>query len=150
MKCGVPLGAQEGATEGGDEAGAPANAPAPDRLIMRAHVNMLFSFLPMIFTLGLYYFWWRSEYIELRTDRLIYRTGLISKKERAASLDQVQDVLVEQGLFGRIFGYGTIAIETAGSDRTEFTFRRIAGPDDLRDAILDAQSALQARTAARG
>ena len=122
-------------------------APPSDRLIKRAHQNKLFAILPTIFTLGFYYFWWRSKYIELRADRLIYRTGLISKKERAASLEQVQDVSVDQGFLGRVFGYGTIAIETAGSDATEFTFARVAGPEELRDAILDAQTALQARAA---
>ena len=149
MSCGAALAAAEGADRKG--AGPTARTPAPprDRLIKRVHQNKLFAILPTIFTLGFYYFWWRSKYIELRADRLIYRTGLISKAERAASLEQVQDVSVDQGFLGRLFGYGTIAVETAGSDATEFTFARVAGPEELRDAILDAQTALQSRDSDR-
>lgn len=64
--------------------------------------------------------------------RVVLKTGFISRKAYDILLDKVEGVIVEQGIFGRMFGYGTIIIKgTGGSSqpyvkiKDPFTFKRM-------------------------
>jgi uncharacterized membrane protein YdbT with pleckstrin-like domain len=97
----------------------------------------------MPLTLGLYYLWWKAHHIEVTTRRLILRQGVFSRQERSVALDQILDVVVTKGFLGRLFNFGDISIQTAGSTGTEFHFEHVANPLDLRDTIYQAQEALR-------
>ncbi len=47
--------------------------------------------------------------------RVIGKAGFINSAALDAPLNKVQNVTVSSGLFGKIFGYGNIKVETAGS-----------------------------------
>jgi len=47
--------------------------------------------------------------------RLIEERGIIGKRILSIRLDKVQDVTCKFGIFGRIFGFGDIEIESAGT-----------------------------------
>ena len=74
--------------------------------------------------------------------RVILRRGILSKSERSARLEHILDVILIQGPFGRLFGHGTLAIETAGTTGTEFVFPRLAGAAKARRIIVEAQEAM--------
>jgi uncharacterized membrane protein YdbT with pleckstrin-like domain len=67
--------------------------------------------------------------------RIIIRRGILSRHERAAHIDRVQNVNLTQSFFDRIFGVGTLDFDTAGSEDFDFKFRGIADPDELRTKI---------------
>lgn len=46
--------------------------------------------------------------------RIIYKRGLIRRFTAEMNMEKVETVLVEQGILGRIFGYGTITIRGTG------------------------------------
>ena len=91
----------------------------------------------LIFTLGLYVFWWLAKTLTVTDRRVVWRRGLLGSKERSVPLQQVQDVSVEYTLFGRLLGYGTVRVESAGGPATEIVAPRIPRPGQVRDAILE-------------
>jgi uncharacterized membrane protein YdbT with pleckstrin-like domain len=67
--------------------------------------------------------------------RIIIRKGILSRHERAAHIDRVQNVNLTQSFFDRIFGVGTLDFDTAGTEDSDFKFSGIADPDELRQKI---------------
>jgi uncharacterized membrane protein YdbT with pleckstrin-like domain len=65
------------------------------------------------------YIVWRSESYTITDHRIILRRGVIGRFTRSIGLSRVQDVTTRQGLFGRMFGYGTVEVESAGRDGAE-------------------------------
>lgn len=54
-----------------------------------------------------------------------------------AQLEQIEDVThTVAGIWGSIFDYGTVYIQTAGS-KPEFEFINIPRPRDVQDTLLD-------------
>jgi uncharacterized membrane protein YdbT with pleckstrin-like domain len=61
--------------------------------------------------------WIRVRHTEIAvTDRrVIYKTGLISRRSIEMNLDKVESVVVDQGLGGRLLDYGTVIIRGVGA-----------------------------------
>lgn len=112
--------------------------------IVREQESLWFAWPKMLFSLTLYFWWWRCKYLEVTNQRVIYRAGLLSRTERSVSLENVLDVAMRRGLGGRIFGYGTIVIETAATGKAEFAMVGVRHPARLRDAIFEARAAYKA------
>jgi uncharacterized membrane protein YdbT with pleckstrin-like domain len=71
------------------------------------------------------------------TDRRVFvRHGFISINEQTARLERVQDLTLHQTVFARLFGVGTLQIDTAGSDGGPLEFKALAEPTRVRE-ILD-------------
>ncbi len=92
--------------------------------------------------LDVQYIRWRAESYTITDQRIIIRRGVISRFSRAIGLSRVQDVTTYQGLFGRIFGYGTVEVETAGRDGAE-VLTLVPDPMYFRNAIYDNLQATQ-------
>src|SRR6478736_2057114 len=73
--------------------------------------------------------------------RVLAKLGLVSRETLDQLLDKVEAVQVEQGLFGRILGYGTVTV--IGTGGTQETFPRIADPFAFRRAIQEQILALR-------
>jgi uncharacterized membrane protein YdbT with pleckstrin-like domain len=69
--------------------------------------------------------------------RVFVRHGLISVQEQTARLERVQDLTLRQSLFDRLFGVGTLAIDTAGSEGGALEFKALLAPSEVRE-LLDA------------
>lgn len=52
--------------------------------------------------------------------RVIVKTGLISRRTLEMNLSKIESVKVDQSIFGRLFGYGTITIIGTGGTRESF------------------------------
>ena len=66
--------------------------------------------------------------------RVIRRVGLAAREVQHAPLEKIQDVTVEQGLFARMLGYGTVIVETA-SEKGMLVFPAIASPESFRTHV---------------
>lgn len=51
---------------------------------------------------------WITEYYEIWPNALMYWSGIFWRNEEKHPFSQIRSVKVEQGFFGRIFGFGTI------------------------------------------
>lgn len=62
--------------------------------------------------------------------RVIIKTGLISRRTLEMNLSKIESVNVDQGILGRILGYGTIRI--IGTGGTKEAFHKILQPLEFR------------------
>lgn len=82
---------------------------------------------------------WKNEEFFITNRRVIHGSGIFSKKILDSSLSKINDVIMEQSLLGRMFGYGTIRILTA-SDEVINLLDRIAHPVEFKQAMLNAKA----------
>jgi uncharacterized membrane protein YdbT with pleckstrin-like domain len=88
-----------------------------------------------------------SSEFAVTTKRVVVKVGFLRRHSTEILLRQVEGITVDQGLIGRIFGYGTIVIEGTGSDRTPY--KGIAAPMEFRLAVQEQiEKCLQGAAAA--
>jgi uncharacterized membrane protein YdbT with pleckstrin-like domain len=70
---------------------------------------------------GLRYAGWMTTNFVVTSDRIIYRSGVLSKRGIEIPLDRINTVVFHQGPFERILGAGDLEIESAGQQPAKFT-----------------------------
>ena len=81
--------------------------------------------------------------------RLIQLKGALRGKPQAAPLDDVNEVALKQGVFGKLFGYGTLNIATAGGAGIQ-RIHHVSNPLAFKGVMLHAkQQAATALTSAQ-
>ncbi len=75
---------------------------------------------------------WTTE-IVVTNRRVVYKTGFISRKTTEMNMEKIESVVVDQSLFGRILGYGSLDVRGTGVGMEKLN--RIAAPLALRNAI---------------
>ena len=110
----------------------------PERVMKTAREYPLGSgfLIKVVLTLGLYLVWWTARQIVVTNRRVIWREGVLAKKERSVPLSRIQDVSVSYGIIGRIMGYGDVRVESAGGPATEIKAAGVSDPGGVKDAIL--------------
>ncbi|HEX2251460.1 MAG TPA: PH domain-containing protein [Gemmatimonadales bacterium] len=78
--------------------------------------------------------------------RVLSKTGFIERESDETLLSKVEGVSVDQGLVGRMLGFGTVTI--TGSGGTEDLFPRISHPLELRRQIQNQVVAFEERRGA--
>jgi len=87
--------------------------------------------------------WGLVHYVELMTSefavtssRLILKVGLISRYTTELLLTKVETIGVQQGLLGRMLGYGDLTVTGTGGARE--VFRRVRDPIGFRNHVQQA------------
>ena len=62
---------------------------------------------------------WSDEFV-ITNKRIICKTGLFSRRTLEMNLNKIESVNVDQSIFGRMLGYGTITIIGTGGTRESF------------------------------
>jgi uncharacterized membrane protein YdbT with pleckstrin-like domain len=65
--------------------------------------------------------------------RIVYKRGLIRRYTAEMNMEKVESVLVEQGILGRIFNYGTITVRGTGGGMEPLA--NIGAPIAFRNAV---------------
>lgn len=68
--------------------------------------------------------------LAITNKRVVGKVGLIRTHSITSPLNKIQNVTVASGLFGKIFGYGGLKIETAGS--SPVVFYGIKKPEEFK------------------
>lgn len=76
---------------------------------------------------------WRTSEFAVTTTRVVIRVGLVSAHTVELPNAKVGAIAVDQTIWGRLLGYGTLHV--AGPGGTAETFQRVARPYELRDAV---------------
>jgi membrane protein YdbS with pleckstrin-like domain len=76
-----------------------------------------------------------SSEFAVTSKRVVVKVGFLRRHSTEILLRQVEGITVDQGILGRIFGYGTIVVEGTGSDRTPY--KGIAAPMQFRLAVQE-------------
>lgn len=89
--------------------------------------------------------WWAQDYL-ITNRRILKVEGIINKRSADSSLEKINDARLEQSIFGRVFGFGTLDILTAAEEMGGSTladFPMIADPIDFKRAMLDQKQMLE-------
>jgi len=106
-----------------------------------------FAYLPMVLwlvlglvTFGLTWLIALYEFLKLRftelgvtNKRVIYKTGIISRQSEEMKLKSIETVEIDQGVLGRILGFGTVKL--TGKGVSDFLLKRIADPLAVKRTI---------------
>lgn len=79
-----------------------------------------------------------AEFI-ITNKRVVMKTGLLKIRFLEMSLTKIESISTEQGLFARMFNYGSVVI--TGSGGTHDTFRYVQKPHEFRNHLLEQGSA---------
>ncbi len=85
--------------------------------------------------------WMNEEYV-VTTRRVLQLEGVINKKVFDSSLEKINDAVLSQSLFGRIFGFGDLDILTA-SETGISRLRMLRDADDFKRAMLESKHELE-------
>lgn len=75
----------------------------------------------------------------ITSQRLYIRRGIFSRRVQQTRLERVQNVNTEQSPLDRVLHVGQVDFDTAGSEDSDFTFRGVAGPEEIVHAVDKAQ-----------
>lgn len=79
---------------------------------------------------------WRRDHFVATDRRLLLIYGLIVRKVAMMPLKKVTDLSYHRSVPGRLFGYGTFVLESAGQDQALRVLHHVDRPDDTYRAIM--------------
>jgi uncharacterized membrane protein YdbT with pleckstrin-like domain len=86
------------------------------------------------------------EYLKLRSieqgitnKRVILKTGIISRKSEEMKISSIETVEIDQGILGRIFGFGSIKV--TGRGISDLIYKNIDQPMQVKKAIESVEAA---------
>lgn len=113
-----------------------------------AYVPMVMWILLALVTFGLTLFVALYEYLKLRfteqgvtNKRVILKTGIISRQSEEMKLKSIETVEINQGVFGRIFGFGSIHVTGRGT--SDVVFKGINDPMAVKREIESVSNPIE-------
>jgi hypothetical protein len=88
------------------------------------------------------YLRYRNEEYVISTRRLIHVEGVINKKATDSSLEKINDAILTESIFGRVFGFGDLEVLTA-SESGISRLRMLTDAKDFKKAMLEAKHDLE-------
>jgi uncharacterized membrane protein YdbT with pleckstrin-like domain len=104
------------------------------------------SLLILVIPLGVLlqsYLTWRCSEFAVTDKRVLIKTGIVTRHTLETILTKVENIGVEQTLWGRLFNFGTLYVTGTGS--TKEIFPGIHAPLEFRKAIEAAAVAFEER-----
>jgi hypothetical protein len=87
---------------------------------------------------------WRNTEFLVTTHRIERAEGILNKRMAATSLEKVNDAVLTQSLFGRIFGFGDLDILSAAEEIGGIEdFPMVTDPVDFKVAMLNQKEAIE-------
>lgn len=98
-----------------------ANPVKPNYVIRRSgwsvvrpwHILLFFLIIPLIIMI-IKIINVKDDTISFYHNKVVHRSGILSKNEKTTILTRVLSVTVKQSFWGRIFNYGTIYVDVVG------------------------------------
>jgi membrane protein YdbS with pleckstrin-like domain len=92
--------------------------------------------------ISLSYFRWENDRDVLTTRRIIQTQGFINRKAADTSLEKINDAVFEQGVIGRVFGFGALDVMTASASGIN-KMRFLTTPMEFKKDMMDAKHNLE-------
>lgn len=89
---------------------------------------------------------WRNQEWIITTQRVIRAEGVLNKSVSDSNLEKINDARLDQSMFGRLFGFGTLDILTAAEEaggQNVADFPMIAEPVAFKKAMFDQKQVLE-------
>jgi uncharacterized membrane protein YdbT with pleckstrin-like domain len=81
---------------------------------------------------------WKNNLWCITNMRVVDESGFFNRYSKESPLDKINNVEYDQNIWGRIFGFGNVDIQTA-AELGETTYELIQDPKLLKDTITHAQ-----------
>jgi len=81
---------------------------------------------------------WQRTYLVVTSHRVMLITGIVNRRIAMMPLAKIADIRVEQPLPGRVLGYGTFLIESAGQGHPLSDIKYVPRPEKICIAITSA------------
>lgn len=105
-------------------------------LILLGVVTLPIFGLGLIFLISAYLKYISTE-IAITNKRVIAKFGFIRRKTTEINIDRIESIQVDQGIWGRIFNYGSLVVSGAGNPQAPIP--GISEPLEFRRAFIDIQ-----------
>jgi uncharacterized membrane protein YdbT with pleckstrin-like domain len=99
--------------------------------------------------LGIKYLAWARTYFVVTNQRVIYRTGVVSRHGVEIPLERINNINFRQRIFERMIGAGNLDVESAGEQGSS-TFNFVRHPDGVQQEIYKQMDARDHRQASLG
>lgn len=86
--------------------------------------------------------WWRNKVYVVTNLRVLKLEGILAKAHRDASLDQINDLVLQQSLLGRLLKFGDLQIQTA-NEASGVTYHRLHDPVEFKRQIVKAREGVR-------
>ena len=107
----------------------------------------LISFVGALIWFAWRYAQWQFQDYIVTNRRVMQVEGIINKVSSDSSLEKINDAVLEQGILGRMLGYGDLDILTA-SETTVDQFRMLNDAPGFKKTMLNAKYALEREVSA--
>ena len=91
--------------------------------------------------------WWLrclATTLVITDRRVTLRKGLLSKATNDVLIADIRNVRIEQSMWQRIFGVGSVAVSTSGQSDMEIEVHGVPAPERIKAIINDRRTALRA------
>jgi|SRR5208283_3322716 len=105
-----------------------------------AAVGLLFLLIAIVWAVIVFIHFKTSEF-GITNKRVLIKVGFIRRASHETLLSKVEGINVNQGLWGRIFNYGTISIKGIGG--TSNPFQKIEAPMEFRKKVQEQIASIQ-------
>lgn len=82
-----------------------------------------------------------EEYL-ITTRRIIHSEGVVNKRATDSSLEKINDAVLSESIFGRMFGFGDLDVLTASEEGID-RLRMLKDAKDFKKAMLDSKHELE-------
>lgn len=100
-------------------------------LMLGLGVSGIFLLLAAMAAVAIY-FVMRSSRLSLTSEAVVGQIGIINTRKMVSPIHNVQDVYVSNGIAGKMLGYATITVSTAGSSKSEYIFKCVTNYDKFQ------------------
>lgn len=100
----------------------------------------LYLIIPVlsIFYYAYRYYSWKRDLWAVTNLRIIDEVGVFNISSKESPIDKINNISYQQSIFGRMFGYGNVQIQTA-AEMGETRYDNISKPEKLKESIATAQ-----------
>ncbi len=89
---------------------------------------------------------YRTTEFVITSRRIIQASGVVNKRASDSSLEKINDAILTESVFGRVFGFGDLEVLTASEGGVE-RLRMLTDAKEFKKAMLDAKHELEMEVA---
>jgi hypothetical protein len=97
-------------------------------------VALIMLALGVLVFLYRFWIWWAQDYM-ITNRRLLKVTGVLNKRSADSALEKINDAVLAQSMFGRIFNFGDLEILTA-ADQAVDRYHMLNSPKEFKKTML--------------
>ena len=105
------------------------------------YVALALLLLSLVWLIWVFWGWYSQDYL-VTNRRVLKVEGILRKRSADSSLEKINDAVLEQGILGRMLGYGDLDILTAAETSVD-QYRMLAEAQQFKRTMLDEKHALE-------